>query len=224
MSILTLTPDQYAYLTAIVIVLTVGSTSLAQKIGDALAGRCRLPIIAIHLIILAMLSSTAIYLWGMPRLLPGSPGTLATYVALGFLLGLVAVSLDRFILGRIPGAAYVKRSLRRSVVALLVSATVAFLEEIMFRGYLLDLCFVAQYNIMIGIGVATSTVAFAITHAYAGPTQVLAKLALSLITLISTLLSGFTITAIVIHVIFNLRTTDASVLDLGPLYRRKRNM
>ncbi|MBB5342005.1 CPBP family intramembrane glutamic endopeptidase [Tunturiibacter gelidoferens] len=213
MNIHILTHDQVIYATAILVLLTIGSASLAQKVDDIFGVHRRLSIVSVHLAILALLALVAICSHRISGILPHSGRNFILLCIAGIMLGSVAVRADRFVLQITLGTGNFLAPRSLSWSALLMSATVAFLEELMFRGYLVQLCLSIPFLLLSGMALLFSALLFAITHIYYGYEQVLAKLPLSILALLSVLTTHTLLAAIVAHVVFNLRSTDASILS-----------
>jgi hypothetical protein len=82
---------------------------------------------------------------------------------------------------------------------------IAVLEEMIFRGFLLNLCFALPTTYLITIAVFGTILFFSLSHIHFGWPHVLAKLPLGVLTTITALWSGAVLPAIVAHVVFNFR-------------------
>jgi hypothetical protein len=208
-----LTHSQSIYLTAVVVLLVVGSASLAQKIWDILRPYWSLSIVGIHLFITSVICLVAAYLWGLPRIIPASGVLLVVWFGAGLICGAIAVRADRAILKIMVPVHNIRSPLRLSLRALAISSSVGVVEEVLFRGYLVDLSLAIPNHALAWSAVVLTTLAFAVSHVYAGVEQVVAKLPLSVLALTSVLGSHTLLCAIVAHVFFNVRSTDTSILD-----------
>jgi membrane protease YdiL (CAAX protease family) len=88
-----------------------------------------------------------------------------------------------------------------STLALLV--IVAALEEVLFRGVLVDLCLALDQSWLTAACLAGTVIVFAASHVYWGWSQVFAKGLLGVFALISVLSLGTVVAAVVAHVLFN---------------------
>jgi hypothetical protein len=79
----------------------------------------------------------------------------------------------------------------------------AALEEVVYRGFLVGVCFLLPGTVLIAFALAGTVVAFALTHIWFGWEHVAAKLPLGAATLVAALVLGTALPAIVAHVVFN---------------------
>lgn len=93
-------------------------------------------------------------------------------------------------------------SIKKHAVWLLILT--ALLEEIIFRGYLIQFCFLLP-KVFIVFGLIGTVITFAFSHASFGPHQILAKFILGAVCLVATLLCHTLLPAIMIHVYLNWR-------------------
>lgn len=91
------------------------------------------------------------------------------------------------------------------VSSFVIVTIVAVLEEMIFRGFLLNLCFALETRYLITIAVLGTILFFALSHIHFGWPHVLAKFPLGVLTTIIALSSGTVLPAIVAHVMFNFR-------------------
>jgi len=81
---------------------------------------------------------------------------------------------------------------------------VALFEELIFRGFLVVLCFTLPNPWLITISLSITVLIFGAAHSYGGFRQVVAKTSLGIITLLVTLVTGTVLPAIVAHIYFNI--------------------
>ena len=212
MNHLTLTHSQYAYVTAVVVLLTIGSGSLAEKLAALSRPLRSIPIICIHLVILSALVCVGSAFGEVPGVMPRSGIASVILVCVGFVMAMIALKADRLLLGALLPNGSVRHPSSLSISAIALSSAVAILEEILFRGYLVHLSQTASNSVIVWIAVLSTVLAFAISHAYAGMEQAIAKMPLGVLTLSAVLYTKTLLPAIVAHVLFNVRSTDASIL------------
>ena len=87
-----------------------------------------------------------------------------------------------------------------------VMAAIAVLEELIFRGFLLQACLWLPGGLAVP-AVAALVATFAASHIWFGWLQVAAKLPLGVITTVCALLVGGVVVAVVAHLVFNLKVT-----------------
>jgi membrane protease YdiL (CAAX protease family) len=100
-----------------------------------------------------------------------------------------------------------------------VLVAIGVLEEIIFRGFLVEACFMIPSRAWMVLALIGSVLVFALAHVQFGWAQVFAKLPLGALTIASVLALGTVIPAILIHAIFNWsvwRDTDG---DLRVLFQ-----
>ena len=79
----------------------------------------------------------------------------------------------------------------------------AALEEVVYRGFLVGVCFLLPGTALIALALAGTVVAFALTHVWFGWEHVAAKGPLGAATLVAALVLGTVLPAVVAHVAFN---------------------
>jgi membrane protease YdiL (CAAX protease family) len=87
--------------------------------------------------------------------------------------------------------------------------TIAILEELVFRGVLVQLCFLVGDAYLRGALLLLTTVVFALSHIQFGWPHVWGKAPLGLFALLATLLTGSILPAILAHLLFNVRAWQA---------------
>lgn len=80
---------------------------------------------------------------------------------------------------------------------------VAALEEVIYRGLLVQVCWLIPNQALAALALAGTVAMFALTHVLFGWEQVLAKLPLGSLALLATLITGSVLAAVVAHVIVN---------------------
>jgi membrane protease YdiL (CAAX protease family) len=212
MNHLTLTHSRYAYVTAVTVLLTIGSGSLAEKLAALSRPRWPIPIICIHLVILSAVVCVVSALGGVPGIMPRSGIAAIILVCVGIVIAMISLKADRLLLGTLLPNGSFRHPSSLSISAIALSSAIAILEEILFRGYLVHLGQSALNPVIVWLAVLSTLLAFAISHAYAGIEQAIAKMPLGMLTLSAVLCSKTLLPAIVAHVLFNVRSTDASIL------------
>lgn len=76
-------------------------------------------------------------------------------------------------------------------------------EELVFRGFLVSVCFLLPHAALTALALVGTVAAFALFHVWFGWAHVLAKLPLGLLCLVAVLALGTVLPAIVAHVLFN---------------------
>jgi len=99
----------------------------------------------------------------------------------------------------LPGSGEVLQSGLSSIVV------VAILEELLFRGLLVQACFLLPTDLLIAAALSMSVVMFALSHVSFGWPHVIGKLPLGAIAIIGVLTLGTILPAIIAHVLFNVR-------------------
>jgi hypothetical protein len=82
--------------------------------------------------------------------------------------------------------------------------TTAILEELVYRGVLLRVCFLLQNPALVVAAILVTESAFSLLHVHFGWPHVFAKTPLSVIAAMATLLSGTVLPAVLAHIVFNL--------------------
>jgi hypothetical protein len=102
----------------------------------------------------------------------------------------------------------------------------AVLEEIVYRGLLVQVCFLIPNGLWVGLGLAATTLFFSLSHLPFGWPQVAAKSPLGLLALSAALSLGSVLPAIAAHLVFNLKIwknlTEGPSLEVGAESRRTR--
>jgi len=196
------------------VLLTIGSGSLAEKICTLLRRKWPLPIISIHLSIVCVLACVAGALGAIPAIVPAESVAAAVEVCVGVVIAIVALKADRAVLKALVPTSLFRAPSSRTVSAITVSSVIAILEEVLFRGYLVHLGQLIVNPSLRWLTIIATIPAFALSHAYAGLEQAMAKVPLGLLTLCAVLNSRVLLPAIVAHIVFNVSSTDASVLNV----------
>jgi hypothetical protein len=90
----------------------------------------------------------------------------------------------------------------------------AVLEEVLFRGVLVDLALGLPWPALAGVCLAATAAVFALTHLQLGWGEVLAKLPLAVVTLAAALLLRSVLPAVIAHLWFNLQAWRASAVPV----------
>jgi len=101
----------------------------------------------------------------------------------------------------------------------LVLILIGALEEIIFRGFLVESCFLIPQSVLRAAALAGTVALFAAGHVQFGWTQVFAKLPLGALALVSVLLLKTVLPAIVIHTMFNWIAWRDAEGDLRVIFR-----
>ncbi|MBV9786969.1 MAG: CPBP family intramembrane metalloprotease [Chloroflexi bacterium] len=83
--------------------------------------------------------------------------------------------------------------------------TVAVLEELIYRGFLVAVCFLLPGPLLIGLALAGTVAVFALSHIWFGWVHVVAKLPLGIVALLAVLTLGTVLPAVIGHVFFNVK-------------------
>lgn len=100
---------------------------------------------------------------------------------------------------------------------LLIVLSVAVLEEIIYRGVLVQASFMLPSSLSVSIGLILTVIWFALTHLRFGWPHVCSKLPLGGLSLLSVLLFDSIAGAIVTHVWFNVRAWKDMTVDMSEL-------
>lgn len=96
---------------------------------------------------------------------------------------------------------------------------IAVLEEIIFRGFLVQACFLLEGVVWTGLALLGTAAVFALAHVQFGWSQVISKVPLAVLTLVSVLCLDTVIPAILIHATFNWSIWNDTDGDLRTLFR-----
>ena len=210
MTLLTLTPELRAYVVAAVAVYSLACAPTAALVQSLLPSRRRPPFLPVYV---ATLLGVAAIAAGALRL-PGVRWSSWTIAALlvGLVAGEAAVRADGLIRRSLRRRAPYTPVIRPAVAApptaahttLALLLAVAVLEEILYRGVLVDLSLELPL-VAAALCIAATVVAFAAAHVYWGWIEMVAKLPLGLAALLASLPFRVVLGAIVAHVVFNTR-------------------
>jgi membrane protease YdiL (CAAX protease family) len=93
------------------------------------------------------------------------------------------------------------------------------LEEIVYRGLLVQVCFLLPGAWWRGLALAATILFFCLSHLQFGWSQVAAKAPLALVAMAAALSTGSVLSAVAVHVVFNVEIwrgiTDAPALERG---------
>jgi CAAX prenyl protease-like protein len=236
--ILTLTPDLRAYAVATAVVYSLSCAWLAG-IVVARSSRARsVGFLGVYVAMLILVATPAVAVLEPSHVIGSTIGRTALAVPLGAVAGVVCVLIEGFVtraarrrtrtrreprrtatppvraaaavppgarggaLGIVPG-----QPRRRMTLALLLA--VAALEEILFRGVLLDLALSLPGAALAGAGIAGTALAFALTHVSFGWAAVVAKIPLTAIATAAALITGTVAAAVAAHAVVNVRAWRA---------------
>lgn len=229
MRLLTLTPDLRSYVIAAVAVFSLScapAAALVQSLWQSRPPPAFLPLYAATLLTTA---AGAVVVLRLPGLTQGSSTVLVLAILVGLAAGEAAFRADgvvrralrrrvrfhapaggRLFFGRRPPTsppAVASPPSAGPVLALLLA--IAVLEEVLYRGVLVDLSLELPLAAAV-ICIAGTVLAFAAAHVYGGWVEVLAKLPLSLAALAASLPFGAVAGAVAAHVLFNTRSWFAT--------------
>ncbi len=235
MRLLTLTPDQHAYAVALVCVYTLSCAPAAALVLSRWPTPRRPRFLVVHITALAAISAAAFLTLRLPSLTQASKTAIGVSVVLGVPAGVLAGWADDEVRRRLrrldrrerqraatasgrrsagdarrsptPPAAAAPRS--TGTDALWILLAVAILEEILFRGVLVDLARTLPVALAVAC-IAATTLLFAGSHVYQGWQEVLAKLPLGIAALAASLPLQTVVGAIVAHSIFNALAWNAA--------------
>jgi hypothetical protein len=210
MTLLTLTPDLRAYVVAAVAVYSLAcapTAALVQSLWPTQRRPAFLPVYVGTLVAVAAVAAVALRLPG----LRWSSWTLAALLV-GLFAGEVAVRADAWIRRRLTRRARYTPVMRPAVAApptaahatLALLLAVAVVEEVLYRGVLVDLSLELPVAAAAAC-IAATVLAFAAAHVYWGWIEMLAKLPLGLAALAASLPFRVVLGAIAAHVVFNTR-------------------
>lgn len=121
---------------------------------------------------------------------------------------------------RSAGSVWPSRQQERSAQSgwrqIVLTSSVGVLEELVFRGVLLQLCLGFASWTAIGIALTAMVLMFALSHVWYGVEHVIAKLPLSVVTTVLVLAMGTVWPAVVTHVIFNVEILRKRRLAVAP--------
>ena len=215
MTLLTLTPDQRAYVVAAVVVYSLACAPTAALVQSVWPARERPPFLPVYVATLLGVAAVAGALLRLPSL------RWSSWTVVSLLVGLAAgeaafrgdAAIRRALRYRKRNATRIRLAPPPAVAAppagvrgtLLLLLAVAALEEILYRGVLVDLSLELPAAAAAGCITAT-VVAFAAGHVYWGWIEMVAKLPLGLAALVASLPFRVVLGAIAAHVLFNTRS------------------
>lgn len=242
MKLLTLTPDAQAFAVAVIACYSLASASLAGYVQLSWPRRSATPpppFLPLYVGITAAVTGAALATLSLPIVTGGSPGALALAVPIGIGIGLAGLRLDAIArrVGRrrarearprmrprataraprsggqpvaaVPG----EGSASVSTLALLVA--VGALEELLFRGVLVDLSRSIRSPGLEAACLVATVAVFALSHVYWGWSEVASKAALGVLALAAVLGLGTVLPAVLAHGTFNAGTWIAARAATG---------
>lgn len=205
-----LTHSQYSYLLASLTLLTFGSSSLAEKMSEVIRSRLAIHVVVFHLAILITVTAAAFATPMAPSLRIPHGTRIVLYVIGGLFGGGISVWADRRILRRLSKRTVFVRS-NPSTSAVVLSCAIAVCEELLYRGFLVDLCRHLLSDSLFYFAAGLTVIGFAVSHAYGGIEHVCAKFPLGALALISVIIFNSIIPAVIQHLYFNVKSTRADI-------------
>ena len=220
-------PEAASYGVAVLAVLIPSASTVAARLHTRAGALARVPFARVHAAVLAVVTA-----WGF-AVLPSSPlfapgrAFGVTAVALGAVIGAGTFALDRHLLRRARGT---PRPRARPTAPLSLGRTTAgwrpapgtaggfdlpalvvagALEEVLFRGFLVDLSLRLPGRVAPAAAVAAGIGVFALGHVAFGWREVAAKLLLGTAALAAVFATGSVLGAVAAHVSFNVRVWAA---------------
>jgi membrane protease YdiL (CAAX protease family) len=230
-----LTPETEVYAYAIAVLFCLGVHSLSALVHDFWQGRRRrFDFWSVHLGAMAAVIAWCSIVVGTGGILQITPRAALISGPIGIGLGWAATAIDRAIVrgvarrhagrrargsmdgGRMPA---ISASTRKSRSTLWILLLIGVFEEIIFRGFLVELCFMIGQPVWTAVALLSTVVVFGLAHVQFGWAQVFSKLPLGALGLASVLLLKSVLAAILIHVLFNWKVWDEANGDLRLIFR-----
>jgi membrane protease YdiL (CAAX protease family) len=213
----TLMPEAGSYGVAVLVLNGVSAPALAARLHGSWAVARGMTFARIYMVALGL-----VVVWGAfvfdARTVIGSSRSWLASVPIGMAAGLLAVRADhevvlrahrrRYRPVRSPGynvsSGAIGDHLANHGFTLKLLLAAAVLEEMIYRGWLLEACRVLGSGLLCAAAMVTTVLAFSLAHLQFGWPHVLSKTPLSLLALAAVLLTGSVIAAVVAHLWFNL--------------------
>lgn len=234
-----LIPEAGSYGVAIFLVYSLSAPSLTSHLRVSLRYLERFSFMTLYAALLLFICLWGFALFPANELFGSSGFTTLVSCPVGLALGVLAVHLDLAIVRSyrrkltfdrpmrpsdrrwsggpqqlseaIRGAQPEKSLLPIDRMAAVVSLImVAILEELVYRGFLVRMCLLLDHPVWTAVALGASVSFFALTHIRLGWIQVLAKTSLGVFALGAALLTGTVLSAIFIHVVFNVSAWQAA--------------
>jgi membrane protease YdiL (CAAX protease family) len=228
MKLLTLTPEVEAYAVAGIAVYALACGPLAGYLRSSWPRSPGPPFLVVYVGLMAAVAGAALVVLDLPLVTAHTPVELALALPVGVAIGLLAIWWDAAVRRAARGRARRRGAARdaawqaggrpasthgaaldgarpEAVSTLLVLLAVAALEEVLFRGVLVDLSLSLSPPAAAAC-LAGTLVLFALSHVYWGWSEVLSKGALGMLALACVLALGTVVPAIVAHAVFNARS------------------
>jgi membrane protease YdiL (CAAX protease family) len=233
MKLLTLTPDGRAYVIALVSVSALACAPGAELVRAVWPARRRPAFVPVYVGTLTAVAALAVATLRLPSMSERSGAALVSSLLLGLVAGIAASwcdgSIRRAIRGRRRRAEAVDGRRPRPLVPLGAAGqqfpppgietgtaefgasslgaliAIATLEEILFRGVVVDLSRELSVELAV-VCIAASLLVFAGSHAYWGWEEVIAKLPLGVAALVVSLPFRTVVGAVAAHIVFNARS------------------
>jgi membrane protease YdiL (CAAX protease family) len=223
MKLLTLTPDTHVYVVAVVVVYALACAPLAGHLVAILPVERRPRFLPIYVLTMSAVAAVALATLSLPSVTESSPRSLAFSTLLGLGAGVLAIRCDSAVRRLAQRKARQRRRgpsvtpppgparaapgtvevVDGSVATLGLLLTVALLEEVLFRGILVDLTLDLSSTALAVAGLAGTVAVFASAHVYWGLIELLAKLPLGVLALAAALPFRCVVGAVAAHVLFN---------------------
>jgi Type II CAAX prenyl endopeptidase Rce1-like len=232
---LTLTPDVRAYAIAATVVYSLSCAWLAGIVVARSRRARDVGFLGVYVAILLLVAAPAVLVLRPAHVTGPALGRIALAVPLGAVAGCVCVWAEVLVTRAVRRRERARRETRRSadqplryaaaappgalqdrafemvqgqprrgrILALLLA--VATLEEILFRGVLLDLALSLPGDVAAGAAICGIAIAFALTHVSFGWTAVVGKLPLAAIATAAALVTGTVVAAVAAHAVVNVR-------------------
>jgi hypothetical protein len=235
MRLLTLTPEAHVYVVATIVVLSLASGSAAIQAQGLWPPARRPPFLVVYVLTMAAVAAAGLALLTVPSAWVSSPQTLGLSVFAGLVAGAGAWRCDSALRRELqrrerhptevlPRPALVssrplgpaQAAMRTATVpttglsTLALLLAVALLEEILYRGVVVDLSLQLSSRALAALCITASVAAFAAAHVYAGWPETLAKIPLGVAALFASLPFHAVAGAIAAHMVFNARSWFAA--------------
>jgi membrane protease YdiL (CAAX protease family) len=232
MKLLTLTPDVETYAVAGIAVYALACGPLAEYLHSSWPRARRPRFLLVYVGVMAAIAAVALVVLELPSVTGGSPVALSLAFPVGMTIGFLAIRWDALV--RRTARARARRDARKravrvesrpaaaapggeqpgSVSTLALLLAVAILEEVLFRGVLVDLALSLSSPAAVAC-VAGTLAAFALSHVYWGWSEVASKGMLGALALVSVLALGTVVPAVVAHAVLNTYSWRAVRADVA---------
>jgi membrane protease YdiL (CAAX protease family) len=215
---LTLIPETVCYRTAILVVYGLSAPALTSHVRASVRQLSPLSFLTTYAVTLVLICLWASSLFSVSDLFGTFTVSTILWYPAGVALGLVAVRADRAIVRRLNRGTSARAVAASSPVryaseeppppaATLVA--IAILEELIYRGFLVKVCFLLAGPVLIVFANLACLAFFALGHVRFGWVHVVAKTPLGMLALGITLLAGTVLPAMLLHAAFNMAAWKA---------------